>query len=178
MKRLSWILSLLIIVVTAISIYNNRERDDAFLVEPLQQVEAYFSKRSVKNPKISKADVAWHLNHILKTVNKISESLLHSNPENFNPKFNVKRLWVHTTGRLPKGGQSPRSVNPSGTVLLDSLRIQLALAKKNMERISTLDEDAFFNHPVFDHLDRDQTRRFLAVHTRHHLRIIKAIVEE
>jgi len=179
MKKASWVISILIIVVTIISIRNNRESDLNFLDEQLLQIENYFDQKEARNIAVSEANVAWHLDHMLKTINIITENLAASNPDNYESKFNIQRIMVHTTGRIPRGvAQSPESVRPPSTILLDSLHLQLLKAKQNLARISELDEKAFFAHPVFDDLDRDQTRRFLEIHTNHHLKIIKDILEE
>ncbi|MEM1260017.1 MAG: DUF1569 domain-containing protein [Bacteroidota bacterium] len=177
MKRVSWVLSLLVILITLISISNNRENDPDFLDKQLLEVEKYFAQRDIQNATVSQANVAWHLDHTLKTINRITENLRASNPEKYSSKFNMQRIVVHTSGIIPRGAaQSPKSVRPPDTILLDSLRLQLAQARQNLSTISSLDENAFFAHPVFDHLDRDQTRRFLEIHTNHHLKIIKDIL--
>ena len=169
----------MIIIITIISVVNNRETADDFLQEELSRLEAYFEKRNIKNNSISQADVAWHLDHSLKTVNRITEQLQQSDPKAFHPKFSIQRLIVHTTGRIPRGvAQSPQSVRPPELITLDSLKTQLEQARQNLSIIAQLDENAFFDHPVFHHLDRDQTRRFLVIHTKHHLKIITDILEE
>ena len=179
MKRISWVLSILIILVTLISIRNNREDDPNFLDGQLLEVEHYFAQRDAQNVAVSQANVAWHLDHTLKTINRITENLRASNPEAYTSKFNIQRIVVHTSGIIPRGAaQSPKSVRPPDVVLLDSLQLQMTLARENLSAISSLDKNAFFAHPVFDHLDRDQTRRFLEVHTNHHLKIVKDILGE
>jgi hypothetical protein len=179
MKKLSWLLSFLIIGLAIISIINNREDDPNFLDDELIEIEKLFEKRAFKNTSVSEADVAWHLDHMLKTINRITENIAASNPKEYDSKFNIQRIVVHTTGKIPRGvAQSPQNVRPPSNILLDSLHLQLKEAKQNLEKISELNEKAFFAHPVFDDLDRDQTRRFLEIHTRHHLKIIKDILEE
>lgn len=179
MKRVSWALSILVILVTLISIANNREDDPNFLDGQLTEIEGYFEQRKTQNEEVSQANVAWHLDHTLKTINRITENLVESNPEEYLSKFNMQRVVVHTTGRIPRGvAQSPQNVRPPESVLLDSLQLQLAEARQNLDAINHLDEKAFFAHPVFDHLDRDQTRRFLEIHTNHHLKIIRDILGE
>lgn len=179
MKQVSWILSLFVILITMISIVNNREDDPNFLDGQLLEVERYFAEREKKNEAVSQANVAWHLDHTLKTINRIIENLVESNPEEYRSNFNVQRIVVHTSGVIPRGrAQSPQSVRPPDVVLLDSLQLQLTEARQNLSAIFSLDENAFFDHPVFDHLDRDQTRRFLEIHTNHHLKIIEDILGE
>ena len=179
MKRVSWALSLLVILVTIISIRNNREDDPNFLDGQLLEVEQYFAQRDIQNEAVSQANIAWHLDHTLKTINRITETLRASNPEQYHSKFNIQRIVVHTSGVIPRGrAQSPQNVRPPDVVLLDSLQLQLTKARQNLSAISSLDANAFFDHPVFDHLDRDQTHRFLEIHTNHHLKIIKDILGE
>ncbi len=179
MKKISWAVSILIIIVTVVSISNNRESDSDFLDSQLLEIEGYFDQRAIKNEAVSQAAIAWHLDHMLKTINRISENLLRSDPNAYIPKFNMQRIVVHTSGIIPRGAaQSPPSVRPPDVVLLDSLTVQLQKARQNLIDISGLDENAFFAHPVFDHLDRDQSRRFLEIHTNHHLKIIQDILGE
>ncbi|MEN1785448.1 MAG: DUF1569 domain-containing protein [Bacteroidota bacterium] len=177
MKKLSWSLIVLIITVTSISIVNNRTKDPQFLDDQLSEIEHYFKHRKSFNKSVSHADVAWHLDHSLKSINSICESVASSNPEALEQRFNLQRIFVHTTGYIPRGAaQAPASVKPPQTVQLDSLKLQLALVYDNLERLATLDTHTYFNHPVFGHLDRDQTRRFLEIHTNHHLKIIEDIL--
>jgi hypothetical protein len=53
---------------------------------------------------------------------------------------------------------------------------QLTAAKEALDKFSTLDKRHYFNHPVFGILNRNRSLRFLKIHTRHHLRIIRDIV--
>lgn len=179
MKKVIWALIVVIIGATTISIINNREHNKDFLDAELMTIQNYFGQREGNNPQVSEANVAWHLDHSLKTINRICEALIASNPEDYHSKFNIQRIVVHTTGRIPRGAaQSPQSVRPPDVILLDSLRWQLEAARTNLDKISALEEHAFFAHPVFDQLDRDQTRRFLDIHTNHHLKIIEDILDE
>ncbi|MEO0902674.1 MAG: hypothetical protein AAFY00_11940, partial [Bacteroidota bacterium] len=43
--------------------------------------------------------------------------------------------------------------------------------------IEGLSEDAHFEHPNFDVINKGQTKRFLKIHTGHHLKIIKDILK-
>lgn len=170
------ILVLLAIILIAVRI-NNRETEKDFLVSQLAEVEALFDHRKTANLSVSQANVEWHLDHTLKTINRISSALIASDPERYESKFNMQRVFVHTTGHIPRGAaQSPANVRPPEQIELDSLHAQLELARTNLSLIHKLTEKAYFEHPVFDHLDRDQTRRFLEVHTNHHLKIIEDIM--
>ena len=179
MKKLLWGFLVFIVIAIFAYIINGKQSDPDFLDAQLVQIAEHFDNRKLKNEAISNADVAWHLDHTLKVINNISANLAQSDPEAYTSNFNIQRIIVHTTGIIPRGAaQSPKSVMPPDAVLLDSLHIQLALARQNMIKIDKLNEHAFYSHAVFGNLNRDATRRFLEVHTQHHLKIIADILQE
>jgi hypothetical protein len=179
MKKVIIIFGIILLILFSLVQWNKRESLPDFLDEEFVEIEQLFEKRNNSNTKVSEANVAWHLDHLLKTINQVSKKLMNSDPENFNSNFSAQRTFVHTSGIIPRGvAQSPENVRPPEVILLDSLKIQLKEAKINVEKITNLDEKANFEHPVFNQLDRDQTRRFLDVHTNHHLKIIRDILEQ
>jgi len=58
----------------------------------------------------------------------------------------------------------------------EPLEAALARAATDLERIRALPADAWFRHFVLGTLRRDRALRFLAVHTEHHLRIVREIL--
>ncbi|NKI31530.1 DUF1569 domain-containing protein [Croceivirga thetidis] len=179
MKKIGLGLLLVVLAILSLAIWNNAESSNEFLEEQLVKIEGYFEKKDIRNLEISKSGVGWHLDHMLKVINNISDSLAISNPSDYTATFNTQRVFVHTTGYIPRGAaQAPTSVTPPEIILLDSLRLQLKNAKQNLKTFENLNADAHFKHPVFDYLNRNQTRRFLEVHTKHHLKIIADILEE
>lgn len=179
MKKLLWAVLVLVGMGIVSYAFNNTETKPYFLDDQLEQIAGHFNQRSVKNEEVSSADVAWHLDHVLKVINNISGSLAQSNPKAYTSSFNMQQIAVHTTGVIPRGAaQSPKAVVPPDDILLDSLHLQLAMARQNILKIDKLNEDAFYAHAVFGNLNRDETRRFLKIHTKHHLKIIADILEE
>ncbi len=179
MKKILLAIIAIIAVLLLCYTLNNRESDVDFLEGQLEQIGQHFDQRTVINQEVSSVTVAWHLDHMLKTINNVSQSLERSDPNTFESSFNIQQVVVHTTGIIPRGvAKSPKSVLPPDVILLDSLKLQLASARKNLSKIEGLDENAFYAHTVFDNLDRDQTRRFLEIHTNHHLKIIADIIKK
>lgn len=179
MKKLGSLLLAIITVITVIYQVNKKESHDNFLVHQFSRIETLILKRDIKNLEVSQVDVAWHLDHLLKTINQLTRALENSNPAEFSSRFSLQKVFVFTTGRIPRGvAQSPSSVRPPNVILTDNLYAQLAEARDKVSKISTLDENAFFQHPVFNTINRDQTRRFLEIHTNHHLRIIDDILNK
>lgn len=165
-------------IVVIVAFWQDSESDNSDLQEQLSEIYALIPERDAQNKEVSSAPVAWHLDHTLRTINRLSERLATSKPENYKSKFSLARIFVHTTGNIPRGRtQATNSVRPPDKILTDSLYIQLKLAKENLGKISKLDKHCHFEHPIFKTLNRDQTRRFLEVHTKHHLKIIGDILE-
>lgn len=163
--------------MTGFSIQKNTS--DTFLSKELTQFEEYIPQRDILNKDVSKADVAWHLDHTLKVINEIYKTLETSNPEEYvkNTKF-VKHI-VFTTGKIPRGrAKATKAVTPPDKILTEDIYAQLTLAKKNLQMIENLPEGSFMKHPVFGNLKRDDSRKFIKIHTRHHLSIIKDILKK
>lgn len=179
MKKGVLILGIIVIGLIAFVQLKKRETSADFLAKEFIEIEKLFEKRDFSNYEVSEANVAWHLDHMLKTINQVSKKLIDSDPNTFRTNFSPQRTFVHTSGIIPRGAaESPQNVRPPEVVLLDSLESQLKLAKINLKKIADLNEKANLKHPVFKQLDRDQTRRFLDVHTNHHLKIIRDILEQ
>ncbi|NER17007.1 DUF1569 domain-containing protein [Spongiivirga citrea] len=171
-------LVLVMLFVTA-AIVNNKEQDPDFLNDEIITLEKYIQHRDVKNTNVSQVAVAWHLDHTLKTINRIAENLETSDPNLYESSFSVPRLMSNTFGFIPRGrAESPQNVRPPEIIKTEDIYNQIKEVKQNLEKIDSLDEKVFFEHPVFNNLNRDQTRRFLKVHTQHHLKIIRDILND
>lgn len=148
-----------------------------FLDKELQQLESLFIHTKKHNSNVSEKDVGWHLDHSLKVLIAISNALEQSNPAEYRWSFNMARFFVYITGSIPRGkGKAPdtaQSFEPVEEVVLKS---QLKAAKNKLESLHKLPAGSYFNHPYFGMLNVKQTRRFMIIHTRHHLKIIRDIM--
>lgn len=178
MKKFLIIFLALIFVLLGFSLARNSESSTPFMDDQILLLESYILKRDTHNPKISKADVAWHVDHSLKTINRICEALEGSDPAKFKSNFSFSRLCIFAWGDFPRGvAKAPKSVRPPEDITTENLYLQLEEAKQNLKRIESLDEKAHFKHPYFKTIDKGQTKRFLKIHTGHHLKIIKDILK-
>ncbi|TMU55391.1 DUF1569 domain-containing protein [Flagellimonas algicola] len=151
----------------------------SFLDPEFSKIASYISHRDAINPKVSKVDVAWHLDHMLKTVIVICKSLEASKPEEYKSNFNFTRTVIYAWGDFPRGvAKSPRVVRPPDVILTEDLHLQIAAAKEGLKTIQELDENAHFDHPYFSKLNKKQSIRFLKIHTRHHLKIVRDIIKK
>ncbi|MEL7149072.1 MAG: DUF1569 domain-containing protein, partial [Bacteroidota bacterium] len=98
---------------------------------------------------------------------------------NYKSEFNMKRAYVFTFNKMPRGvATAPESVRPKENVDIDTIQVHYDQALTTVEKFSDLPEKKHMNHPVFGPLDRDQTIKFLIIHTEHHLKIIRDILKD
>ena len=141
-------------------------------------IKEYLGNQEKKNLVISKANVGWHLDHSLKVINSVFEALKNSNSEDYKKQFNGLRLFTFTLGFFPRGkAKSPKRVLPPEIILREDIETQLEKAIKNFETMDSIGENQFFTHPLFKQLNKKQTIKFLRLHTNHHLKIVKDIVQ-
>ncbi len=166
-------------IISYILYEQNSIENAGFLEDSLLEIETHLIKREQRNLKVSQVSVGWHLGHSLKVVNTICDALTLSNPEKFKGNFSASRLYCFTIGYIPRGvGKSPKSVRPTALITPEELLLQLQTARKKLRSIEGLDDKAHFEHPYFKTLDKGQTKRFIKLHTEHHLKIIRDILEK
>ena len=143
----------------------------------LNNLETHIENHSISNPKISKSDVAWHIDHSLKVINRVCETLQSSDPDTYKNNFSFLGKVFFTLGFFPRGkAKAPKYVIPPETVSKEDLISQIELAKTNVNSIASLDKNAYFKHPLFGNVNTSRIYRFLEIHTNHHLKIIGDIV--
>ena len=158
---------------------NQEEMESDFLNQELVSIESYLEHGDHMNTEVSQASVAWHLDHILLVINGIYERMHSSNVMDYERTFSFSRSLVFTTNQIPRGrAESPKSVWPKENISLDSIRNHIKLAQETISKFSSLEENAFFEHPYFGKLNRKQAKKFLKIHTNHHLKIIKDILKK
>ena len=149
------------------------------LVNRLKVLESYIPHSKNINIKISKADVAWHLDHSLKVINAVAKSMETSDPTLFRNNFSLVGKICFMLGFFPRGkAKAPKYVKPPEVILDSAIVAQLAEARQHIKEINNLDENAYFRHPLFGHINKKRVMRFLDTHTNHHLKIVKSILKK
>lgn len=148
------------------------------LQQLVAQLENAVAKTNTFNFDVSTKQVGWHIEHSLLVINKVIESVLQSNPDEFESKFQLKRSLIFALQIIPRGkAKAPKSVVPISEISSLSIQENLALTKKNLNKLSQLSGNYFFVHPMFNKLNVKQTEKFLCIHTKHHLKIIQDILK-
>ncbi|AUC83173.1 DUF1569 domain-containing protein [Lacinutrix sp. Bg11-31] len=144
----------------------------------LNNLESHIENHNVSNPKVSKTNVAWHLDHSLKVINNVCIALQKSDPSLYKNNFSFLGKVFFTLGFFPRGkAKAPKHVKPPEVILKEDLISQMQQAKTNVDTIASLDKNAFFKHPLFGDVNTTRIYRFLALHTNHHLKIIEDILK-
>jgi hypothetical protein len=147
--------------------------------ELLIQLEEKLNSFEHKNEKISEGTVGWHIEHSLLVIIKICESISSSNPEKYQWKFNLKWLIISVIGSLPRGkAKAPPTVIPESVLSATSLKESFSLAKTAIESLKKCYPNQYFFHPFFGKMNQKSTLEFFSIHTNHHLKIIKDILEK
>jgi len=144
----------------------------------LELLECYIPYFEQTNNAVSKASVAWHLDHSLKVINAVVKSMENSDPTLYQNDFKFLGKVLLRLGFFPRGKvKAPKHVKPPEVILKSAIIDQLEEARQNIKRIQNLDERAYFKHPVFGNTNKFKVARFLDTHTNHHLKIVKSILK-
>ena len=128
------------------------------------------------NSKVSQVSAGWHLSHCMLTLTKIIESIAASNPEGYKQRFSFIKLLVFASGNIPRGeGRAPKTVQPT-EINEGALQSQLQELRKLFAQLEVLHPNQYFPHPYFGDLKLKEAIKFMEIHTRHHLKIVREIV--
>ncbi|MGB0839913.1 MAG: hypothetical protein ACPGXL_07220, partial [Chitinophagales bacterium] len=144
----------------------------------IASIEHLISYADLSNEKVSQKGIDWHLDHTLKVIIQVSQILTKSDPKRYKWRPNIGRFLIINMGIFPRGrAKAPKSVNNKAPIDVDDLWLQLEEVKKELRDLDKLPAKAYFKHPYLGRLDLRASKRFLTVHTRHHLKIIQDILK-
>ena len=145
----------------------------------LKTLESYIPHSKSIDVTISKVDVAWHLDHSLKVLNAVAKSMETSDPALFRNNFTFIGKICLKIGFFPRGkAKAPKYVKPPEVILKEDIITQLAEAREHIKGIKNLEENAYFRHPLFGHINKKRVFGFMDIHTNHHLKIVKSILKK
>ena len=147
--------------------------------EMITELESLINDHGIKNSSVSNGSVGWHIAHSLLTINTIIGALKHSDPDQYKWSFNFPRLLVYTINKIPRGkAKAPSAVRPPEEIDEALLHKQIARAKEKLSELDNLHSNHYFDHPFFGKVNLRPARKFIRLHTKHHLDIIRDIVSK
>jgi D-serine dehydratase len=144
----------------------------------MPELANYIADHNQSNQAISEVAVGWHLEHSLLVIKQITATVAQSEPKLYKSKFNVKRFVVFLTKIIPRGkAKAPKVVIPADEITIETLQESLKNTYQAIAYLKDCQEHQYFMHPFFGQLNKKQTIKFLAIHTEHHLKIIRDILK-
>jgi hypothetical protein len=144
----------------------------------MPELANYIANHNQSNKAISEVAVGWHIEHSLLVIKQITATVAQSEPKLYNSKFNIKRFFVFLLKTIPRGkAKAPKVVIPSEEITVDSLKESLKNTYQAIAYLKDCQENQYFMHPFFGQLNKKQTIQFLAIHTQHHLKIVRDIMK-
>ena len=142
----------------------------------ISQIENKIPFHEKTNSSVSNSTVGWQIEHSLKTIYQIVQSVKNSNPQEYRWKFNKSKLFISILGFIPRGkAKAPKVVLPDENITEESLLSSLQKVKSALQEWDSFDKNAYFPHPYFGNLNKKSTEWFLNLHTNHHLKIVNDI---
>jgi D-serine dehydratase len=144
----------------------------------MPELANYIADYNQSNKAISEASVGWHIEHSLLVIKQITATVAQSEPKLYKSKFNVKRFVVFLTKTIPRGkAKAPKVVIPVDEITIEILQESLKNTYQAIAYLKDCEANQYFMHPFFGQLNKKQTIKFLAIHTEHHLKIIRDILK-
>ena len=101
-----------------------------------------------------------------------------SEPKLYKYKFNISRFFVFLSKTIPRGkAKAPKVVIPVEEITIETLQESLKNTYQAIAYLKDCQEHQYFMHPFFGQLNKKQTIKLLAIHTQHHLKIIRDILK-
>jgi D-serine dehydratase len=142
----------------------------------LPELANYIAHHNKSNKAISEVAVGWHLEHSLLVIKQITATVAQSEPKLYKSKFNLSRFVVFLTKIIPRGkAKAPKVVIPNDEITMETLQESLKNTYQAIAYLKDCQENQYFMHPFFGQLNKKQTILFLAIHTQHHLKIVRDI---
>jgi len=146
------------------------------LEAPLSELYSYIEHAEKINQNVSSVNVGWHIEHSLLVIIKIIQSVSKSDPNKYKWEFKLNWNLAVILNRFPRGkGKAPEVVKPKQIGIIDYDGL-FAEAKQALVILKNVDKDQFFLHPYFGNLNKKNTFIMLDIHTKHHLKIIREII--
>ena len=142
----------------------------------LEELRAVVADAGLRARTVSGWSVGMHIHHCGLAMIGMSRALIASEPPPPPSRFSLITTLVFLTGRIPRGrGKAPDAALPQENVPQEKLVALLDESERACAAAEESDRATWFKHFAFGILDRDKTLRLIAIHNRHHLRIISDI---
>jgi hypothetical protein len=143
----------------------------------IRAFEALVGHASAVTPRISRWSVGMHIHHCSLAMVGVARAVMRQSGPRPRWTPNLLRTMVLLTGRIPRGrSQTPAEARPIPGYHERQLVSVLRDADDIVRELVDAPADAWFRHFALGIIRMRSVPRFLEVHNRHHLRIIRDIL--
>jgi hypothetical protein len=148
------------------------------LLEVLNDFEKQAPLYLTNNQMVSEANVGWHIMHSCLVITSITKVITASDPALYKKKFSWKAFFVLLLNKIPRGkAKAPSFTQPSSEISEDIILKHIDEARKSASLLLTTGKSKYFTHPIFGDLRVPTAIKFLYVHSYHHEKIIRDILQ-
>jgi hypothetical protein len=141
------------------SISNTNKNSSLFLKDEIKSLLTRTKQRESIATEVSSVFVGWHLDHILLTINQIYSALEKSNPEDFCESLNTGKSMLFAFDEIPlRQAKAIENVRPPKLITIEKNNLDYELAKSNILQMDSLPNNAYFTHPDFGVLKKDEAK--------------------
>lgn len=148
------------------------------IFETVDDFRKLASHSDLSSKEVSSWSIGTHLHHcclVMIGVCKLLKKITRPAPP---VKWSLIKSLVFFTKFIPRGrARAPEVTIPRAEISQSELEDLLDHATNILREALEVDQQSWFNHPIFGVLKRDQSIEFLRIHNLHHLKIIRAILK-
>ncbi len=143
----------------------------------IDELASFIPDLEKRNEGISASNVGWQIEHSLLTIRFVAKGIVASDPSQYASTFNFTKILILWTGKMPRGkAKAPKYVTPEDFTQ-ESLQKHMIKVKEAIAELGNAHPNQFVEHPYFGKINKKETIRFLGIHTLHHIKIIREIVD-
>ena len=148
-----------------------------YLHQEIESLKENFKHGSKQAASVSAKGIDWHVHHSLLVISGVCYLLMQSNSKDYQPKFNFLKQVIMATGVIPRGkARAPKEVVPPEMINPEATQKLFTKVEYQLKELESLNKNHFYTHHIFGDLNLKNSVKFLGIHTKHHLKIMRDIL--
>ena len=143
----------------------------------VDELASFIPQLEARNDTVSSSTVGWQIEHSLLVISSVIDGVTKSDPSKYKWSFRPIKYLIFWRGKIPRGkSKAPKFVIPD-TFTAESLQLHIDRCYAKITELDSLSEGHYFSHPYFGDTKKKDVIPFLIMHTEHHVKIIREILE-
>jgi hypothetical protein len=146
------------------------------LTNLIDELASYIPQLEARKESVSASSVGWQIEHSLLVISSVIEGVKKSDPSLYKWSFKPWKYLIFWRGKIPRGkSKAPKFVIPD-TFTAESLQGHIVSCRAKIAELDALSTGHYFKHPYFGDTKKKDVIPFLVLHTEHHVKIIRDIL--